>query len=311
MNIFSTDAYLESLAEVYFPGKPKSIEEFRVEADAFRLLVVGGAPITEFAFLDFVQPLARKPSGKTRALGYLPNAVLSTTRVDGRPEDAKTESRSPSPFIDWTLFPEWPAFEKHVAAKIGNLGPDSKRKRKKLERDLGPISFVFDDKRPEVFDACIRWKSSQYVATGLTDMFARPENVTMFRTLHGRGALVVSSLSAGSTLLAVHFGGLADQRHYWWVPTYDPAYSKYSPGRLLLESILQESHRLGHLEFDFLIGDEAYKWHYATHNRAIGALGTPPISRRVKAALKRRVKGALAGHPRLMTAASALKKQLR
>jgi hypothetical protein len=311
MNIFSTDAYLDSLAEVYFPGKKKTVEDFRVAGDVFRLLVVDKKPITEFAFLDFVQPLAGKPAGKVRSLAFLPKAVLSTSRVDGRPEDAKAEGRSPSPYIDWTLFKEWSAFEKHVSAKIGNLGPDSKRKRKKLERDLGPISFVFDDKRPEVFDACVRWKSSQYVATGLTDMFARAENVQMFRKLHAKGALVVSSLSAGDTLLAVHFGGLADQRHYWWVPTYDPAHSKYSPGRLLLEAILQESHRLGHVEFDFLIGDEAYKWHYATHNRAFGALGTTPLSRRLKATVKRREKGALADHPRLMAAATAIKKKLR
>src|SRR5207247_3960145 len=42
--------------------------------------------------------------------------------------------------------------------------------------------------------------------------------------------------------------------------------------------ILRESHVRGYAEFDFLIGGELYKWHYATQTRVIGPLGTPPLS---------------------------------
>jgi hypothetical protein len=309
MNIFSTDAYLTTLAEVYFPGKPHSIELYRCEGKVFRLLSVDGQIISTWAFLDFVQPLD-SAEGPAQELGYLPKAVLRTTRAEDRPAVGEAPEVLPSPFVDWKLFATWADFENVVKARIGNLFPDSRRKRKKLERDLGPVRFVFDDERPEVFERCVRWKSSQYVATGLKDMFADPLNVEMFRQLHQKKVVVVSSLSAGDTLVAVHFGGLADNRHYWWVPAYDPAQSKYSPGRLMLEAILEESYRAKHSEFDFLIGDEAYKWHYATHNREVGGLGTTPLKLRLRKEAKKQIKQALARYPRLLAAASEWKRRL-
>ncbi len=309
MNFFSTDVYLQTLADVYFAGKNCRVVNARVENQLFRLLMVDGQPITRWAFLDFLQPLENvRDDAADRDIGYLPKAVLRTHEVTARPELPPGEH--PSPFIDWSRFESWSAFEAFVGARIGNLFPDSRRKRKKLERELGPIRFELDDRRPEVLEQCLVWKSSQYVATGLQDMFADPRNADLFRVLQKRGAVVVSSFSAGERLLAAHFGALADERLYWWVPAYDPAFGKYSPGRLMLEDLMKASLERKHREFDFLIGDETYKWHYATHNRVIGALGTPPLSLRLKTAAKQYAKKALARHPKLLETARGWKARL-
>lgn len=309
MNVFTTDAFLETVGELYFPARRRAIEVCRVEGRLLRLLVLDGHEIVRTApFYDYPQPLDGPVGGPVRELAYFPRTVVATTTIAERtPEVA---GFSPSPYIEWARFADHAAFEKHVeSAKASHTG-DSPRQRRRLERDLGPLAFVFDDPRPEAFDACLRWKSSQYLATGLSDMFAAPQNVELFHRLRRRGVVVVSSLSAGSTLLAVHLGGFSDRRFAWWVPAYDPARSKFSPGRLLLEDLMRASHARGDLEFDFLIGDEAYKFLYATHNRVIGPLGTPPLKERLLAEAEKRAKQVLSKYPRAYELARGLKRRL-
>ncbi|MHB8878029.1 MAG: GNAT family N-acetyltransferase [Myxococcaceae bacterium] len=307
MNLFSTDLFLRTLAEVRYPGRRHELGLYRVGGRVFRLLAVDGEPVTEAPFLDFFQPLEGGTAGPVRDLAYLPRAVLETTPAEER---TRAPLHSPSPYVDWTQFADWPAFEGSVSARIGNLLPDSARRTRKLVRDLGPLRFLLQDPRPEVFERCLSWKSAQYRASGLPDLFADGANVRLFRELARKGAVLVTSLSAGDTLLAVHLAGFADNRLYWWVPAYDPGQAKYSPGRLLLLESLRESQRRGHAEFDFLIGDEGYKWHFATHNRAIGELGNPPLSQWLKRQAARRLTSALEPYPAALEAARAVKRRL-
>jgi CelD/BcsL family acetyltransferase involved in cellulose biosynthesis len=79
-----------------------------------------------------------------------------------------------------------------------------------------------------------------------------------------------------------------------------------SPGRLLLDHMLRESHSRGHAEFDFLLGDEPYKYHYATHQRVVGPVGKVPLQVTLRDAVRSSVKRALARYPRLREKARAL-----
>jgi Acetyltransferase (GNAT) domain len=309
-NFFSQERYLTALAVVYFPGEPYSIGIYRTEGRLFRLLQARGKPITAWPFVDFFQPLEEAPGADVCNLRYLPKVALATTRADGIRPLASPGALYPSPFIDWSLFPDWASFERMVKARIGNLFPDSRRRRKKVERDLGPLRFIFDDARDEPFVSCIRWKSAQWRSTGQIDGFAnKPQHVRMLRELKRRGLLTVSTLSAGETLLSVHLGAIADNRLYWWLPAYDPELARYSPGRLLLEDLLAESFARHHAEFDFLIGGEAYKWHYATHNRDIGPLGKPPLAAFLRHEAKMHIRRVLERNPRLFEAARALRRR--
>lgn len=312
MNLFSSDVYLQTLAEVHFPRRLATIEVVRTSGQDFRLLVIDGEEvITHFPFLDFLEPLGKRWEGPVKEIGFVPNAVLETTAAEDWLRRKKTDSSQPAPFIDWSLFPDWSAFESWVAQRRSNLKRESRRKQRGLEAKLGPLSFVLQDQRAEVFDRCVQWKSAQYVRTGLKDMFADGNNVRMFRELHRKGALLVSSLSAGSQLLAAHFGAMVDGVFYSWVAAYDPQHSTHSPGALLLEFILQESWRRKDVEFNFLIGDQEYKWFYATHTRVIGAVGDVPLGMRFARAAKRPVKKALAHFPRLLLFSRKLKRRLK
>jgi CelD/BcsL family acetyltransferase involved in cellulose biosynthesis len=309
MNVFSTAVFLQTLGELHFPKRRRSVEVCEVEGRWLRLLVLDERrPVRDAPYYDFPQPLEALPDGPVRKLEYFPRTVVSTSTVEARVPEA--QGFRPSPYIDWSQFADRVAFEQHCERRGASLA-DSKRQRRRLEKDLGPLSFVFDDPRPEAFDACIRWKGAQYEATKVGNLFADERNVELFRRLRQRGVVVVSSLSAGPSLLSVHLGALTDGRLAWWVPAYDASFSKYSPGRVLMEELMHESQRRGHREFDFLIGDEPYKFTYATHNRVVGPVGRAPWHEVFEARLKRTAKASLARSPRALAFARRLRDRLR
>ena len=310
MNIFTTDAFLETAGALFYPERKRAIEVCRLEGRRLRLLVLDGDEVVgRMPFYDFPQPMADAKGPVDREIFYLPRTVLETVSVEGRKPEA--QGLQPSPYVDWKRLPTWKDYEAAWKQSSVTRNQDGARQRRRLEKELGPVRFVLDDPRPEVFDACVHWKSAQYKATGLTDMFADPRNVALFRRLRERGVLLVSSLSAGDTLLAVHFGSSHDGRLGWWVPAYDAKFGKFSPGRLLLEELLAASFNRGDVEFDFLIGDEPYKFHYATHNRIIGPVGTPPLTEVFMKKAKAQAKALLEKSPRAMELARTLQKRIR
>jgi hypothetical protein len=313
MNFFSSDVFLSTLAEVFHPGRDREIATFSAQDQLFRLLSIdGGPPITSWEFMDSVAPFEGPPEGPVRKLRYLPRVVLETEAVTALPENVVSGPEYyPAPFIRWAEFGGWEDFERHFAGRRKNLIRDSRSKRKRLEKDLGPVTVRFDDRRPEVFESCVAWKSCQCHRTGVPDQFGRPENAQFFRCLSTRGVLPISSIEAGGRLLAVHFGALEDGRFYSWVAAYDPELGRYSPGRLLLEDMLRECQQRGLSEFDFGIGHHEYKWYYATHNRTIGPLGHAPIAQVLGQGFAVNARRLLGRHPALLATAKRLRQAYR
>lgn len=308
MNVFTTDAFLETAGELFFPRRSRQVEICRLEGRRIPLLVLDGREVVgRMPFYDFPQPLNDSKGPVDREIGWLPRTVVRTTRIEDRTPE--TQEQQPSPYIDWKKHPSWAAFEAEWKPK--SLHSDSPRMRRRLEKELGPLRFSFDDTRPEAFDACVAWKSAQYRATGLTDMFADRRHVELFRRLRAHGVVVVNSLSAGETLVATHFASSHDRRLGWWIPAYDVRWSKFSPGRLMLEELLKASFARGDVEFDFLIGDEAYKFQYATHNRVIGPVGTPPLRLLLMNKARKQAKALLERNPRALELARNLQKRIR
>jgi hypothetical protein len=311
MNFFSSDEYLLPFAETFFPGRAHRIGPWRAQGKVFRLVDVDGhGPVTSWEFLDFFQPVEDDPAKAAGTVRWLPRVALETRDVVAAlPDDAPAPTDftfQPAPYVDWSRFSGWEAFQDHFATRRSSLLRDSKQKRRNLEKAFGPVRFEWDDRRGEVFDQALAWKSAQYVRSNLPDLFARPGNAALFRRLWAQGTLIVSSLSAGERLLAVHFGAQWRRRFFSWVAAYDPEHFRYSPGRLLLEGMLRESQGLGHAEFDFLIGSESYKYHYATHERVIGPLGSAPLRQRLRKAARGAVRRALGLYPPLLERLRAL-----
>ena len=66
-----------------------------------------------------------------------------------------------------------------------------------------------------------------------------------------------------SFVFALRYNGV----FYYWIPTFNPEYSKYSPGKVHIRYLIEKSFKESDREFDFLIGDEPYKLRWAKNTK--------------------------------------------
>jgi CelD/BcsL family acetyltransferase involved in cellulose biosynthesis len=245
-----------------------------------RTLLIDDSPIGEHPLIDFFEPVGgRDVVRDALPRTYVPRisrAMLTPGEWLAHPAHARGGC---APRVDWTRFGQWSEFEGHVSDRRSNLWSDTRRRERRLAREVGPVQLL-DDARgdaDEILSTCLRWKSAQYARLGVADLFADERNTQTLRALLSSGLAQVAGLYAGDRLVAAHVGLHDDGRFYWWFPTYGSEFEGYSPGRVLLHRLLEVSHARGDSEFDFLWGDEPYKWFYATDTRLLEEAGRPPI----------------------------------
>lgn len=68
-----------------------------------------------------------------------------------------------------------------------------------------------------------------------------------------------SALSVGGQPIAWHLGIVDRNELYWWFPTYDPAWARFSPGKVLLARLLEHGLAAGWQRVHFLTGGHDYK----------------------------------------------------
>lgn len=289
MNAYSSDLFCEALRIAYFPDREVKNTLFEVEDRLWRLPTINSTQtIVRNSFvshnIDFYEPVERQPHldrTEIKKINWIPHVshglVSKTEWFDRQLE----QTYEPAPTILWHDYKSWDEYVQDKSANRSKVLANSRRRQKNLEQELGALTFRFDDSRLDVMETCMRWKSQQHRKSGSVDVFSHTQHVRLFQELAKNKLLLVSSLSAGDRLLAVHLGMSSLGRVYSWIPAYDAAYSRYAPGKILLLALMEESFNRHHQEFDFLIGGESYKWDYATHTRLISDIGSPPLTAKI------------------------------
>ena len=120
-----------------------------------------------------------------------------------------------------------------------------------------------------------RWKD-----TGFPSLFLDETQCRFYRNLTKRagsaGWLRFSRVTLDDQPIAFHFGFCFENRFLWYKPSFDPAWSRWSPGEVLLRNLLllaqsEESHL-----FDFGLGSEAFKNRFATEVHVVRTWGMYP-----------------------------------
>lgn len=87
-------------------------------------------------------------------------------------------------------------------------------------------------------------------------------------TLFPKGYMDLSYMKLDSNIkVAAHVGFIYNKIFHHYMPTYNPDYSTYGPGNLLIMNMLKESIHKGLDRFDFLRGTESYKTLWTNNNR--------------------------------------------
>jgi CelD/BcsL family acetyltransferase involved in cellulose biosynthesis len=302
-NIFSDQDFLEVLGTTYYPDQPRAIITCNISGHHFQLLQVANQIVTEHRLIDFFQPLGDDIQPKMHSQAG--NSSISQARWMARTslQSIPASSDGPAtpidclaPYIDWSHHQTWQdwskAFKALAKAQAQGSGSfiDIPRQRRRLTKQLGELQFVYHDPNPALLEQFFKWKSQRYHDIGALDLWANSAHRQFIYALHQAGILLVSVLYANDQPIALHLGFERRGRFYWWLPTFDQNLQRYSAGRVLLEELLHYCFEQGQTEFDFLNGEDAYKWCYATHSRVVVNLGQRPLRSRLKQKLKTQLK---------------------
>jgi len=181
---------------------------------------------------------------------------------------------------------------------------DAANARRRLERDVGKVRVSVHTDDPSVLATLFEWKSAQYRRSAVRDIFAidwcRGAVTALATTDVPAFAGRLSALWAGDRLVSVHLGPRSNDRWHWFLPAYDPAFARYSPGTVLLASLTERASDLGISIIDLGRGDEAYKGRFGNAEVivAAGIIEVPSLARTARRAarrIRRRLERGLAG----------------
>ncbi len=104
-----------------------------------------------------------------------------------------------------------------------------------------------------------RWRMAKGGRADLEDGRMQGFYHSIAQQMQRAGRLRLETLRVGSDAAATAFGLEYGGKYYFCQQTYNIAFDKYSPGRLLIMHALEDGFARGLHEFDMLIGDEPYK----------------------------------------------------
>jgi CelD/BcsL family acetyltransferase involved in cellulose biosynthesis len=162
---------------------------------------------------------------------------------------------------------------------------DTERRERQLIAAEGPVTFRFREAPFEsALSHLIDAKRQQYKRTGVADALgARWRRELLYRLAEDQSldcSGVVSSLYAGSTWVASHFGILGRGVLYYCLPVYNPALSRFAPGRLLIKAIIHTADQEGLTTIDRCGGDSQAKRDFANASQTFfsGAWHRPSLT---------------------------------
>lgn len=162
-----------------------------------------------------------------------------------------------------------------VSAYLGGprkrLVQDGRRQVRRLEK-LGHVHFGVVTSEVDLgptLDALIGFKSVRTYALDVAvnpfvDLAHRGFLDDLCRRALRRGSLRLETLTLEGRPIAVHVGLIHGGTYYYYVPAFAAEFARYSPGRLLMQRAIESAFAAGLEEFDFLNGEEPYKYDWST-----------------------------------------------
>lgn len=188
-----------------------------------------------------------------------------------------------SPYID--LANGFDAYRSERLSSRGRLVKEIERKMRKAEREVGEVTFTFDDRDPAALDWIVTQKSAQLKARREWNFLHTPWAVPLYRKTLSHHKVgyrgLVSTLRHNGKIVAGHVGLQSNHVLHAWTHVFDPDESKHSPGMVMLYRLAREAAENGITRIDLGRGEESYKSRFANGSIAIaeGAVETKPIAR--------------------------------
>ena len=151
------------------------------------------------------------------------------------------------------------------AAGVGLL-KDCDKKRRKAERELGPVRFTAFSRAAADFDQLIATHQSDIFAPGWTQRLVRD----LFASRDPEFGGTLFTLHFGERLAAAHLHLRGRRTIHGWLIAHDPEAERYSPGLLLFQDILRWMETTPYHRLDLGPGDYRFKRELANTEVSVG-----------------------------------------
>jgi len=142
-----------------------------------------------------------------------------------------------------------------------------RRKRRRYEDSAGPIRLVHATGAGEVFDQFVECHRR---SSGDKGSFMSARMVEFFGDLIALPGWQIDALVGGAgEVAAASFSFEDDSGYYLYNSAYDPDLRHLSPGQVLLGALIEQEIERGRDVFDFLKGDETYKYRLGSTTRQL------------------------------------------
>jgi CelD/BcsL family acetyltransferase involved in cellulose biosynthesis len=169
-----------------------------------------------------------------------------------------------------------------VAPTLEMIFADEKLKKKSMKRNervlkrLGKLTSNTYDRADDILpllDNLFKQHIQRWSKTNYPSLFLEESNRIFYNRLteylDTSGWLRFTTLVLDDHKIANHFGFHYAGSYIWYKPSFDIAYSKFSPGEVLLKHLIKEAISENAKELDFTIGGEKFKYRFASKIREV------------------------------------------
>lgn len=160
-----------------------------------------------------------------------------------------------------------PSFDEYLASIGKKERHELRRKRRRYEGAAGPLRLVQATGEGEVFDQFVEFHRR---SPGDKGSFMNPRMVGFFGELIQLSGWQIDALVGGAgEVAAAAFSFEDDSGYYLYNSAYDPDLHHLSPGQVLLGALIEQGIERRRAVFDFLKGDETYKYRLGSTARQL------------------------------------------
>ncbi len=181
---------------------------------------------------------------------------------------ARTKQVSAAPYVSVTG-----TYDGYLSGLSRNERSNIRRHRRKLIDEQGVVYFDLGSEGVQPgLELLFELHKKRAAEKNIRSSFAREDVFAFHRNFLDRlspDQVWLRGLRKGSEVIAAYYGFVAGGRIFYYQSGYNPEWTAFSPGSVLLQETIREAFERGFTEYNFLQGREGFKYRWSNQSRRL------------------------------------------